>query len=137
MAQHVFAGSVSDAGKPAINDMPRYREALRQFAGGRVEFVLRTPKSRRSLDMNAYLHAETGPFRLLAEHFGEDLAGIKLALAGECFGWVYSERFKREIPRRPNTSDWTVEESRYFVDWVRPWAAVNHGVDIPPPNEVL
>jgi hypothetical protein len=70
------------SGGPDQSTKPRYRSTLQQLAGKRIEFVIRKPKSKRSLDMNAYLHSTNGPFRLLAEHFGEDLAGIKYALAG-------------------------------------------------------
>lgn len=135
-AQFVFPGEVDPAGRPKIDNVGRYREVLRLLAGKRIEFVIRKPKSKRSLDMNAYLHSTNGPFRLLAEHFGEDLAGIKYALAGECFGWVYSKAFGREVPIKPHSSDWSVEDSKYFVDWVIPFGA-QHGVLIPLPGEVL
>lgn len=137
-AQFVFPARVNDGGVPSIEaeHKPRYRSTLQQLAGKRIEFVIRKPKSKRSLDMNAYLHSTNGPFRLLAEHFGEDLAGIKYALAGECFGWVYSKAFGREVPIKPHSSDWSVEDSKYFVDWVIPFGA-QHGVLIPLPGEVL
>lgn len=107
---------------------------LRTVEGQPVEVVIRKPRSKRSLDMNAYLHSDTGPFRLLAEHFGEDMTGIKYALMGECFGWVHSEVAGREIPTKAHTSDMTVEESKLFVDWVIPFGA-SHGVMIPLPDE--
>jgi hypothetical protein len=137
--QFVFPGEVKLDAKPQIDaaSMEQYRCALRLLAGQRIELVLRKPKSKRSIEMNAYLHCETGPFRLLAEHFGEDITGVKYALMGECFGWVYSEAAKREVPIKAHTSEMTTEESKYFVDWVIPWAAQNHGVLIPLPNEAL
>lgn len=135
--QHVFAGRVTDGAKPVIEDVPRYRKTLETLAGKPVEFVIRKPQSKRSLDMNAYLHCATGPFRLLAEHFGEDMTGIKYALMGECFGWVYSAAAGREVPIKGHSSDMTIEESKYFVDWVIPWAALNHGVVIQLPDEAL
>lgn len=135
--QFVFAGRVTDGAKPVIEDVERYRKTLQTLAGKPVDFVIRKPLSKRSLDMNAYLHSATGPFRLLAEHFGEDMAGIKYALMGECFGWVFSAAAGRDVPVKAHTSDMTNEESKYFVDWVIPWAAQNHGVLIPLPAEVL
>jgi hypothetical protein len=138
-AQFVFPALVNEHGIGCIDPehKPRYRSTLQQLAGKRIEFVIRKPKSKRSLDMNNYLHSTNGPFRLLAEYFGEDLAGIKYALAGQCFGWAYSKAFDRDIPVKPHSSDWTVEDSKYFVDWVIPWAAREHGVLIPLPGEVL
>jgi hypothetical protein len=134
-AQFVFDGRVTDAGEPVIEDMPRYRKTLRTLAGKRVEWVIRKPKSKRSLDMNAYLHSETGPFRLLAEHLGDTIEGVKYDLMGECFGWVKGPVSGHLIPVKAHTSDMTSEESKYFVDWVIPWAAQNHGVLIQLPGE--
>jgi hypothetical protein len=137
-AQFVLSGVAGPGdGRIKFDDPPRLAAVLRKLAGKRIEVVFRKPKSKRSLDMNAYLHSTNGPFRLLAEHFGEDIAGIKLALAGECFGWVYSKTIRREVPVKPHSSDWTVEDSKYFVDWVIPWAAREHGVLIPLPGEVM
>lgn len=138
-SQYVFPAEIDQSCKPRIDPLhlDDYRATLKRLAGVRIELVIRRPKSKRSLDMNAYLHCNNGPFRLLAEHFGEDMTGIKYALAGECFGWVYSAAAKRDVPVRPHTSDWTVDESKYFVDWVIPWAAREHGVIIPLPSEAL
>jgi hypothetical protein len=134
--QFVFPGRVTDGGKVVIDDDARYLRTLHKLAGKRVEVVIRKPASKRSLDMNAYLHCKNGPFRLLADYFGEDMAGVKYALMGECFGWVYSAAAGREVPIKAHTSEMTIEESAYFVDWVIPFGA-KHGVLIPLPDEVL
>jgi hypothetical protein len=137
-AQFVLSGACGEGdGRIKFDDPPRLAAVLRKLAGKRVEVVIRKPKSKRSLDMNAYLHSATGPFQLLAEHFGEDMAGIKFALMGECFGWVHSKAAGREVPIKGHTSEMTIEESKQFVDWVIPWAAREHGVSIPLPSEVL
>lgn len=136
-AQFVFQGRVTDAGLPVYDDVARWNRTLRQLAGKRVEWVIRKPKSKRSIDMNAYLHSATGPFRLLAEHFGDDIEGVKYDLMGECFGWVKGPVSGKLIPAKAHSSDMTREESAYFVDWVIPWAAKNHGVLIPLPKETL
>lgn len=107
---------------------------LRTVAGQPVEVVIRKPRTKRSLDMNAYLHSDTGPFRLLAEHLGDTIEGVKYDLMGECFGWVKGPVSGRLIPVKAHTSDMTVEESRYFVDWVIPFGA-GLGVLIPLPDE--
>lgn len=136
-AQAVFRGSVNHAGTRLEVDRPRLAACLAGLAGKPIELVIRKPKSKRSLDQNAYLHSEIGPFRLLAEHFGEDVAGVKYALMGECFGWVWSAAAGREVPIKAHTSEMTIDEAKYFIDWVIPWAAVNHGVAIPLPAEAL
>lgn len=132
----VFAGRFDERAKFHADEPEKFAAARRKLAGKRAEVVLRRPQSKRSIEMNAYLHCETGPFRLLAEHFGEDITGIKYALMGECFGWVHSPAMGREVPIKAHTSEMTIEESKYFVDWVIPWAAQNHGVLIPLPREV-
>lgn len=134
--QAVFPGEFDQRAVFHADDPAKFAAAKRKLAGKRAEVVLRKPKSKRSIEMNAYLHCENGPFRLLADHFGEDMAGIKYALMGECFGWVYSAAAGREVPVKAHTSEMTTEESAYFVDWVIPWAAQNHGVLIPLPKEV-
>jgi hypothetical protein len=137
MSQVVFPGEFDAGAKFLPADPARFLAVRRKLAGRKVEVVLRRPKSKRSIEMNKYLHCETGPFRLLAEHFGEDIPGVKLALMGECFGWVWSKAAGREVPIKGHSSEMTIEESKYFVDWVIPWAAMNHGVEIPLPNEVM
>ena len=103
-AQFVFRGRFDERAEFHPEDPARWKKVRRALAGKLAEVVLRKPKSRRSLDMNAYLHCATGPFRLLADHFGEDITGIRYALMGECFGWRFSEKFgakcrSRLIPR--------------------------------------
>lgn len=131
----VFHGAVDDRGQLALSAAEREqrRTYLRGLAGKTVEVIVRKVRTKRSLDMNAYLHAV--PFPILAEHFGDDIEGVKFDVMGECWGWRSTKGGQR-IPVKGHTSDMTVEESTYFVDWLIPWALVNHGVVIPLPNEV-
>ena len=39
------------------------------------------------------------------------------------------------IPVKPHTSSMTVEESKFFVDWLIPCAAQKFGLQIPLPDE--
>lgn len=133
--QAVIPGAVNEQGRFDADDEALFRRALTGRAGKRTEVVLRDPKSKRSLEMNAYLHCQNGPFRLLAEHLGDSIESVKYDLAGECFGWVKGAVSGNLVPAKPHTSEWTVEESAYFVDWVIPWAAQHFGVVIPLPNE--
>ena len=129
----VFHGRVSPEVKLELHESERLlrRTYLRALVGQDVEVIVRKQRVQRSLDQNAYLHAH--PFPLLAEHFGYSVPEVKFVLMGECWGWKKVNG--KDIPVKPSTSDMTVEECTYFIDWLIPWAAVNHGVAIPLPNE--
>lgn len=109
------------------------RTYLRTLVNRNVELILRRERVKRSLDQNAYLHAQ--PFPLLAEHFGDSVEGVKHDLMGECWGWKTSPITGLQVPVKPNTSDMTVDECTFFIDWLIPWALTQHGVDIPWPEK--
>lgn len=131
----VFHGAVTADGLLELNADEKLlrRSYLRQLAGRRVDVVVRPERVQRSLDQNGYLHAH--PFPLLAEHLGDSIEGTKLALMGECWGWKTSPVTGAQVPVKPRTSEMTVDECTFFIDWLIPWAAMKHGVDIPYPNE--
>lgn len=104
---------------------------LRSLIGERVDVTIRKAREKRSLDMNAYLHAR--PFPILADYFGDSVEGVKFDLMGEFFGWTTTHG-GRPIPVKAHTSDMTREESGRFVDWLIPWA-LTFGVVIPLPDE--
>jgi len=132
----VFTGYVDEHGKLHIDAVSRFRERLRNLADARVELEIRRPRRGRSAAMNAYLHSETGPIRLMADFCGEDMEGMKYALMGQCFGWVYSAVAQREVPVQPHTSAMSVEDATYFLEWVVPFAA-KHGVMVALPGDYL
>jgi hypothetical protein len=130
----VFRGVVAEhANTIKLDDRARFVAVLARLRGKPIEVVLRRPRSQRSLDQNAYAHA--WPFRLLAEHFGDSVEGVKLDLLGECFGWTAAPITKRLVPVKPHTSALTVEEFSHFIDWLVMFGASN-GVVIPLPSEV-
>lgn len=108
------------------------RRFLRTLIGENIELVIRKQRTQRSLDQNNYIHAV--PILLLAEYFGYTIPEMKLVLMGECWGWKTIAG--HEVPIKPSTSEMSVEECSYFIEWVIPWAMVNHHVAIPLPNEV-
>jgi hypothetical protein len=130
--QFVFEGRVTDGAKPVIDDVTRYRKALETLAGKRVEFVLRKPASKRSIDQNAYWWAV--PVKLLAEHCGYTDAQMHYALLGECFGFTPGPN-GTPVPVKPSSSDLSVEEFKHLIDWVLVWAPSEMGVAIPEPAE--
>lgn len=110
-----------------------FERLLKTFPDGPAILKLETPKQTRSLAQNAYLHA--GPFPILADHFGNTIPEIKLILMGECWGWHTVAG--HEIPVKPSTASMTVDECKYFIDWLIPWAMTNHDVALPLPGEEL
>ena len=133
MEQAIFRGTVNDNGRFVPFDLVRFQGWFREHKGTKVEVVVREPQPQRSLDQNAYLHAQ--PFRLIAEHTGADIADVKLALMGHCWGWTYSALAGREVPVKAHTSEMTTKECDYFIDWLVPWALDHLDLFIPLPNE--
>lgn len=117
-----------------------HERALRRIHLGRLEghpvdIVIRRHQSQRSRAQNNYLHAVVA--KTLSEHFGYTVAEIKLILLGQCFGWRLDPLSGREIPVKLHTAELTVEECTEFIDWVIPWAQIEHGVSIPLPDEAV
>jgi hypothetical protein len=132
-----FAAMVTEKGTLSFTGPMRgaLDRHLKTLVNKPVEVIVRVPQSKRSLDQNAYLHCDTGPARLLAEHWGVSIEEAKLLLMGECFGW--HEVNGHQIPIKPHTSSMTVKEFSQFVEWVIPWAMTEFNVTIPLPGEVL
>lgn len=131
----IFHGRVSkDGGRLELLETERGQRHrhLQSLAGQMVEVVVRRVRTQRSLDMNAYLHAQVFP--IIAEETGDDIESVKFDLMGECFGWRTTKSGER-YPVKGHTSEMTREESGYFVDWVIPFAARKFGVDIPLPTK--
>lgn len=130
----VWHGRIDNDGHFLLSEDERdaRREYLQSLAGARVEITVRKERTQRSIDQNAYLHAV--PFPILAEHFGNSIEEVKYVLMGECFGWHTVAG--REIPVKPSTSGMSVEECSRFIEWLIPWAMMEHGCAIPLPNEV-
>lgn len=108
------------------------RAHLKTIAGQPVEIVIRKPRTKRSLDQNAYWWAV--PVPLLAEHCGYEPAQMHYALLGECFGYT-SGPTGQPVPVKPSSSDLSVEEFNTLVEWVLIWGPSSMGVVIPTPGE--
>lgn len=124
---HIWDITKDDPPKPVIHDMSAWRASLKWFAGKRVVVTMRAEGQQRSLPQNAYLHAE--PFKRVAEYTGESMERTKFVLMGECWGWEKSKVGGHDVPVRAHTSDMSVEEANYFIDWVIPWAAEFFGIN--------
>jgi hypothetical protein len=103
------------------------------WVGQTVEIRAWKPKRKRSLDQNAYLHAE--PFPKLAKQWGESIARTKLICMVVFWGTEPCKLTGTHLPVKAHTSDMTVEECTLFIDWLIPWAITEHGVDVTAPDE--
>jgi hypothetical protein len=92
--------------------------------------------AKRTLDQNAFLHAV--PLRIIAEHTGYSLDDIKDYLLGEAFGWEQYEIMGRQCSRPlKRSSDLTVKEFGWFLEWIEAWAADTLGLIVPRPDEAI
>jgi hypothetical protein len=105
----------------------------RHFKGQHFALTLDAVRRKRSVMQNAYLHAE--PFPKLAKAWGESIARTKLICMGEFWGYEPCKVTRQFLPVKVHTSDMTVEECTLFIDWLVPWALMEHGVDVAPPRE--
>ena len=128
-----FVGEVDAGGKLDSDVRAEVSLYLRTFAGMTVDILVRKHTRRRSLDQNAYLHAE--PFPKLSAAWGESITRTKLICMGEFWGWEPCKATRAYLPVKAHTSDMTVEECTTFIDWLIPWAAEEHGVEIQLPED--
>jgi hypothetical protein len=125
---------VTDDHRLEIDDRRVLWQQLRHMKPGRKIVRISEPKTKRSLDQNAYLHAV--PFPLIAAEVGDSIEGVKYDLMGEKWGWKPSALDPtRMVPVKPSTSSMTVEECTEFIEWLIPFAAQKLNCVIPLPNE--
>lgn len=130
----VFITKADGRGVPPSPVRAALWDAVKAIGDRRVRIQIDEFKPQRTPDQNAYLHAE--PFPKLAKHFGVSVEQVKHDLMGECFGWVESKIARgRMVPFMPHTSQMTVEQCTFFIDWLLPWASQEHGVEIMLPDE--
>lgn len=109
----------------------------KSLVGEDCQLMLRKEPKQRSLDQNAYIHAEVFP--KMAKWMGCSIEECKLAMLGECFGYEWNELVGRYFPRRPHTSKLKVAEMSEFIEWAPMWAAefTEGAVIILLPNESI
>jgi hypothetical protein len=129
----VFITKADDRGLPPGHVRKSLWDACRALEGRLIRIRVDEFTPQRTLDQNAFLHAE--PFPILAKHFGCSVEQVKYDLMGECFGWVPSKVTGREIPFMPSTSAMTVAQCTFFIDWLLAWAIQEHGVSIRTPDD--
>ena len=128
----IFIARVED-GRLRFEDPGTAAHYIRSLEGKAVLVAVRVFRGIRSIQQNNYWWAV--PVELMAEYMGEDRTSTHYALLGECFGYHWNGRLKREVPNKGSSSVLTTEEFSELIEWCPPWALHNFGVRIPLPNE--
>lgn len=131
----VFAASATPEGGLRVHDREGFIAYLKSLAGRPLQLAVRLADEQRSLDQNAYLHAE--PFKKIAEYTGESVAQVKYDLMGACWGWQESKLTGHLVPVKPSTSKMSKRDCVHFIDWLLPWSLefFNGDVQIDPPKK--
>ena len=133
-AQFVFPASVSSTGSAAVDDSKRLAATLAKLAGKRIEVVIRKPKSKRSVQQNAWWWGIAVP--MIAEALGYDRHEhdqVHYALVSKCFGVRHDPKLG-EVPNK-RSSKLTIAEFAELMEWSVRVAAQEWGVLLPLPNE--
>ncbi len=133
----VFHGVVTKAGRLELLDVERIRRRvyLLGMAGKPVEIVIKVQRERRSTKQNAWWWGIAVP--LIAHELGYDRHEhdrLHYALVSLCFGTTVDAVTKQEIPNVRSSQLTTVQFSE-LMDWAVRWAAQEHGIVIPLPDE--
>lgn len=135
-AQFVFPARINEHGIGCIDPehKERYRATLKTLAGKRAEFVIRKPKSKRSLDQNKWHWGVAVP--LIAESLGYDRHEhemVHYALVAKCFG-VRQDAKLGDVPNA-RSSKLTVQQFAELMEWEVRFAAQELGIVVPLPSE--
>lgn len=134
----IFHGKISDDGtrlELADNERHVRQNYLRRLAGKDVDVVVKVHRNQRSLDQNSWHWGVAIP--IIADGLGYDKHEhdqLHYALVDLCFGTTFDARVGREVPnvRSSLTDTKTFSE---FMEWEVRWAASEHGIVVPLPNE--
>lgn len=135
----VFHGLVTKAGQLELLDSERIRRRvyLLSIADREVEIVIKVQRERRSTKQNRWWWGIAVP--LIAHELGYDKhehEAVHYALVAKCFGTTFDPVMQQEIPKVRSSQLTTVQFSE-LMDWAVRWAAQEHGIDVPLPNEAI
>lgn len=134
----VFHADVQpDGSKLVFDSRERFRRQgyLRSLAGRRVDVVVKIHREKRSDRQNRWWWGIAVP--LIAHELGYDKHEhemVHYALVAKCFGTKFDPVMKQEIPLVRSSQLTTVQFSE-LMEWAVRWAAQEHGISVPLPNE--
>ena len=137
MADGLFYGTVTAAGVKLDQEAAYHQFARRKWLGKPVEVIIRGKRSKRTLAQNRLLWGQVLP--ALAEELGYDRHELELlhyGLLGKRFGTKKDKLSGLELPVKTSSQLSTKEFSDY-VDWTVRLAAVDYGIVIDLPGDVL
>lgn len=139
MTTPTFEGIVRDGQiKP---DRPfDFQRWVASLEGARVQFSVKKRRSKFSNQQGRYWFGVVIP--LLAEHFGydrEERKALHYQLMAMCFGTRTETRLgvEMEVVNVESMTQLNTQQFEEMSDWARRWAAKEHGVYIPEPNEEM
>jgi len=130
----IWTGEVR-AGRVIYDRPADFVNWLSTLNGKRVVVRVEPRKVRRSVEQNAYWWGVVVP--IIAEDLGWDRHehdALHYSLLHECFG--YTEKNGLRVPIKTASSKLSVDEFTQLIEWAVRWAAVEHHIVVPLPNEV-
>jgi hypothetical protein len=134
----ILHGDVSPDGETLtfVDSERLHRRAwLRSLAGNHVDIVIKIHREKRSEKQNKWWWGIAVP--LIAHELGYDKHEheiVHYALVNLCFGTKWDPVMKQEIPNVRSSQLTTVQFSE-LMEWAVRWAAQEHGMNVPLPNE--
>jgi len=134
----IFHGRVSADGERiefAKQERTVRRNYLKRLAGQAIDCVIKVHRNQRSLDQNAWHWGVAIP--IIADALGYDKdehEELHYQLVALCFGMHRDERLACDVPN-VRSSKLTTAQFSEFMEWEVRWAAREHGIVVPLPNE--
>lgn len=132
----IFHGRISDDGRLELQEDETHvrRNYLKRLAGKDVDVVVKVHRNTRSADQNAWHWGIAIP--IIADALGYDKDEhdeLHYWLVKQCFG-TRVDPLMGEVPNA-RSSKLTTAQFSEFMEWEVRWAAKEHGIVVPLPNE--
>lgn len=133
----IFHAEVSADGRLELLEVEqaKRRHYLRSLAGKDVDIVIKPHRDRRSDQQNKWWWGIAVP--LIAHEIGYDKhehEAVHYALVSKCFGTRRDPVLNQDVPL-VRSSHLTTAQFSELMEWAVRWAADEHGISVPLPNE--